>query len=182
MKERADAELVRDCLAGDESAWEALVREYGGLVYAVAGRAGLEEDDRADVFQAVFVIAFRNLHLLDRPEALGGWLATIARRESWRTKRRRTRESGTEIDEQTASDRAGVEEEMARAEQAHLVQRGLRRLDDRCRRLLEMLFFRDPAPSYEEVAGELDIPIGSLGPTRGRCMDKLRRILGELGF
>lgn len=182
MRERSDADLVRDCLKGDDTAWEAFVREHGGLVYTIAGRCGLDDEDCGDVFQAVFVIVFRNLHLLDRPEALGGWLATIARRESWRLKRRRDRETGVEIDDQAASDESGAEEAMARVEEAHLVQRGLGRLDDRCRRLLEMLFFHDPAPSYEQAASELDIPIGSLGPTRGRCMEKLRRVLGELGF
>jgi RNA polymerase sigma factor (sigma-70 family) len=184
-----DPALVERCLAGDEGAWEALVRRYANLVYAIAGRAGLSGDEAADVFQAVFVIVWRSLDLLAEPQAIPGWLATIARRETWRVARGRARRARSE--ERMASDpSAGIlpsrparaDEELESVERAALVQHAVAALDERCRELLTILFWETPNPSYEDVAARLGMPLGSLGPTRGRCLEKLRGRLSELGF
>lgn len=173
------------CLRGDDGAWEALVRRYGRLVHGIAQRCGLGPDDAADLLQNVYLVIYRNLGLLDEPAALGGWISTIARREAWRMARRRRQRAdreGTAIDEATATDPPRAEERLQRIEVAFLVERSLERLDERCRRLLEILFWERPAPSYEEVSERLGMPIGSIGPTRGRCLGKLRRALEKLGW
>lgn len=186
--ETPDDDLVRACLDGDDAAWEALVRRYGRLVHGLAARAGLDPEAAADVVQTVFVIVYRNLGLLDEPAALGGWIATIARREAWRASRRDARR--TETEEAAVSDPAvgpdpgppRADERLERAERAFLVERGLERIDERCRALLGILFWESPTPSYREIAERLDVPVGSLGPTRGRCLEKLRQALEELGW
>lgn len=176
------------CLRGDAGAWTALVHRYGKLVYGIALRAGLPPEDSADVTQTVFVTTVRNLHLLERPASLRFWLSMIARREAWQAKRRISSPvlgadlpGGSEKVEIAASEPL-PDEELVRIEGLYLVHRALDRLDERCRRLLEMLFFRSPPLSYEDTARELEAPAGSIGPTRARCLEKLRKILRELGF
>ena len=187
--ETPDTVLISRCVEGDEGAWESLVRRYANLVYAIASRAGLSDDEAADAFQAVFVIVWRNLDLLDEPQAFAGWLATIARRETWRIARGRRRRR--ERVEQMAADPAGevlpampapADEALDRAERAALVQHAVEGLDGRCREMLKILFWETPTPPYEEVAGRIGMPLGSLGPTRARCLEKLRSRLEEAGF
>lgn len=187
--ETPDTVLISRCVEGDEGAWESLVRRYANLVYAIASRAGLSDDEAADAFQAVFVIVWRNLDLLDEPQAFAGWLATIARRETWRIARGRRRRR--ERVEQMAADPAGevlpampapADEALDRAERAALVQHAVEGLDGRCREMLTILFWETPTPPYEEVAGRIGMPLGSLGPTRARCLEKLRSRLEEAGF
>lgn len=184
-----DSSLIARCLEGDEAAWEVLVRRYANLVYSIAGRAGLSEDEAADVFQAVFVIVWRSLDLLSEPQAFPGWLATIARRETWRLARGRARRARR--DEQMTSDPSArvlpsrpprADEALEKVERAALVQHAVAALDGKCRELLTILFWEAPPPSYDEIAERLGMRLGSLGPTRGRCLEKLRRRLGESGF
>ncbi len=187
--EAPDHELIRRCLEDDQAAWSALVRRYANLVHALASRAGLSDDEVADTFQTVFTIVWRNLDLLEEPDAFPGWISTIARREAWRTARKGSRES--RATERAAADPAGealpsptpmADARLERAERAALLQHEVQRLDDRCREMLTMLFWENPTRSYEEVAERLGMPLGSLGPTRARCLEKLRRSLEELGF
>ena len=184
-----DPVLIERCLAGDEAAWEALVRRYANLVYGISARVGLGADEAADAFQAVFVIVWRSLELLKEPQAFPGWLATIARREALRTARgrdRRQRRAERMTADPTAhvlpSSASRADEAVEGAERAALVGHAVERMDARCRELLRMLFWETPSPSYEEAATRLGMPLGSLGPTRGRCIEKLRAALSELGF
>ena len=187
--EAADTILIERCLAGDDAAWEVLVRRYANLVYAIASRGGLDADEAADAFQSVFVIVWRNLELLDEPQAFPGWLATIARRETWRLARGKAR-SRKRADQLAAdptadalpSNPARADEVLERAESGALLQHAVEGLEERCREMLRILFWELPTPPYEEVAERLGIPLGSLGPTRGRCLEKLRRRLADLGF
>ena len=189
QEETSDVALIERCLEGNEAAWEALVRRYSNLVFAIASRSGLSEDEVADAFQAVFVIVWRNLALLDEPQAFPGWLATIARREAWRVARGSARRR--ERAERMGSDPTGyalprsparADEAVESAENAALVQQAVEGLDERCREMLTLLFWESPSPSYEKIAERLGLPLGSLGPTRGRCLEKLRRRLDEAGF
>ena len=184
-----DHELIRRCLDDDETAWGELVRRYANLVYALASRAGLSDDEVADAFQEVFTIVWRNLDLLEEREAFAGWISTIARREVWRVARRRARDR--EQASRMAADPGGgalpggfpmADETLERAERAAMVQHAVEGLEERCRVLLTMLFWENPAPAYDDVAERLGMPLGSLGPTRGRCLEKLKARLEELGF
>jgi len=187
--ETSDVSLIGRCLAGEDAAWEALVRRYANLVHGIASRSGLSGDESADAFQAVFLIVWRNLALLEEPEAFAGWVATIARREAWRLARHRAR--GAERAERMAADSTADvlparpprgDEALEAAERAALVQHAVESLDERCRALLTLLFWETPTPSYDEIAERIGMPLGSLGPTRGRCLEKLRGRLAEVGF
>lgn len=186
MRTDDDAEIVRACQRGDATAWETLVRRYQRLIYAIPRRAGLDEDGAAEVFQRVCVALLENLAKIEQPERIGAWLATTARRESWRQVRRaRTSDSlDVEHDESSAvmqiPDTALLPDEVIeRLERQHAVRRALEALDERCRTLLLLLFYRPDPPPYSDIAARLGIPEGSIGPTRARCLQKLRRVLAE---
>jgi RNA polymerase sigma factor (sigma-70 family) len=183
-----DRALLRACRDGDENAWETLVRRYQRLIYAIPRRAGLGEDQSAEVFQRVFLTLVEHLDRIEQPERLAAWLATTARRESWRVSRQGratvplTSDSGEADDAAAPIDTAPLpDEEIERMERQHEVRHAVGRLDERCRALLTMLFYRAAPPPYLEVAIALGVPEGSIGPTRARCLQKLRRILEEAG-
>jgi RNA polymerase sigma factor (sigma-70 family) len=194
IRELTDEEIVSACIKADAEAWSALVHRYRKLIYNIALQAGLNPDDAADVSQIVFVTIYRNLHLLEHPARLRSWISMIARREAWRIKRRLTStasredsfsaEPGAETSKVTEVAASGPlpDEAMERLEDRFLVHGAFERLDDRCRQLLERLFLRTPPLSYEETARELGIRRGSIGPTRARCLEKLRKFLEEAGF
>ena len=184
-RERPDEALVAACLDGQAGAWEELVRRHAALVHSIARRSGLGNEDADEVFQTTYVLAWRNLGLLDRPAALGGWIATIARREAWRLRRRRAGETERTDDDAAAAEQPAAaplpDEALAALERRALLERALERLDERCAALVRLLFFEEPPPAYADAARRLGMPIGSLGPTRGRCLEKLRRNLERIG-
>lgn len=182
-----DAALVARCLQGDAAAWAQLVQRYQRLVYAVVRRMGLDEHVAADVFQTVFARLIEHLPRLTQPERLQAWIVTTAKRESLRTRERAHRqvslssddgdEGGSLIDE-LPDDSPLAEEALSELQQLHLLRQGLERIDERCRALLELVFRdEDEHLPYAEVARRLGVPAGSVGPTRQRCLDKLRRLV-----
>ncbi|NJN19174.1 MAG: sigma-70 family RNA polymerase sigma factor [Oscillochloris sp.] len=179
-----DVTLVYACRQGDANAWEVLIGRYQRLIYAIPRRAGLADDLVADVFQRVCVALLEHIQTIERPERIGAWLATTARRESWRQSRRvrATVTIGDGEDDQVAQlpDPAFLPEEvLERMERQHQVRQALATLDERCRTLLRLLFYRDDPPAYGEIAAQIGVPAGSIGPTRARCLQKLRRGLEE---
>lgn len=173
-----DGSLLEACRAGDDRAWRRLVDRYVRLVYSIPVNFGLSPADADDVTQATFAILLSSLHAIEDERRIGAWLATVARRQTWRHAERIRRDSpwddtvmAATADEATADRRV---EEMA------WLHQGLDQLDDRCSRLLLALYFTPEPRPYTEVAAELGLPVGSVGPTRGRCLDKLRAILAEL--
>ena len=187
-----DRPLVRACLAGDRQAWEALIHRYERLLYSIPLRCGLTRDDADDVFQTVCVKLLENLDKLRDEAYLTGWLITTARRESWRVQRLRGRdapfaepepgEAGESSLDSLADEDPLPQEEMIRLEEAQMVRVAMRELEERCRTLLELLYHADPELSYAEIAQRLNVSVGAIGPTRGRCLQKLRRVLERLGF
>jgi RNA polymerase sigma factor (sigma-70 family) len=183
-----DSQLVLACRRGDQLAWERLIRRYQRLIYAIPLRAGLDEDQAAEIFQEVFTTFFQKLNDIEEPEKLQAWLVTTARRKTWRTivkSQRQTRPEAEAVD--WANEAATVRDEtplpderLLMLEEQHLIRTALSSLDERCQTLLRMLFYRSQPPAYTEIAAELDIPEGSVGPTRARCLDKLLRILKKL--
>jgi RNA polymerase sigma factor (sigma-70 family) len=173
--------LVSGCLAGDEAAWGELVRRYERLVYSVALRQGLSLDDAADVTQAVFEALFISLPGLRDEDKVAPWLISVTQRQSWRARRRNLREaslselaaaSGSALAESTAGTDAHDE-----LERSLWLYQALRGLPEPCRSLLVALYFDPDEPSYAQVALHLKRPLGSIGPTRARCLDQLRRAL-----
>jgi RNA polymerase sigma factor (sigma-70 family) len=182
-----DAALVARCRQGEAAAWSALVRRYQRLVYAVVLRTGLDEHGAADIFQTVFSRLIEHLPRISQPERLQAWIVTTAKREALRVRQlgqrtvSMTRDDDAEgpgIEDTVADDAPLAEDALAELQQLDLLRHGLDRLDARCRDLL-LLVFRDEDETlpYEEVARRLAMPVGSIGPTRSRCLDKLRRLV-----
>ncbi len=187
--ERTDEQLLLACRRGEEAAWEALVRRYQRLIYAIPRRAGLDEDASAEVFQEVFTTLLENVAGIEQPSRLHAWLVTTARRKTWRiiTRAKATRPFGGDDDStdemnSVADESLLADEALERLEQQHLVRAALGDLDERCRKLLTMLFYRAEPPSYTEIAAALGTSEGSIGPTRARCLRKLLDALKKKGF
>ena len=182
-----DASLVARCRQGDASAWGQLVARYQRLVYAIVLRAGLDEHVAADVFQTVFSRLFQQLAKLSQPERLQAWIVTTAKREALLARKLAQRtvsmtrdaadDDGPAIEDGVADDSPLAETALADLQQLHLLRGALDRLDARCRDLLELLFSDDDERlPYDQIALQLGLPVGSLGPTRARCLGKLRRL------
>lgn len=181
-----DARLVERCLGGDERAWAALVRRYERLVYAVGRSYRLSDDDLADVFQEVFAALVRGLPRLRDARSLCRWLASTTERIALATALRRRRERGLHSDDGNAplddlpSADAPVGAAIEDLEGQMMVRLALGALSPRCRGLLEALYYADPPGGYREIARAQRIPVGSIGPTRARCLERLRAALLEI--
>jgi len=183
-----DESLVLACRRGEAAAWEALVARYQRLVYSIPRRSGLDEDRSADVFQHVFVTLVEQIGRIEQPDRIGAWLATTARRETWRvSKRERSALSRSETADDDGHDDIPdrdvlPDEALVQLEEQHAVRLAVDSLDDRCRQLLSLLFYEADPPPYAAIAARLDTSEGSIGPTRARCLQKLRRLLEDRGF
>ena len=185
----SDAALVGRCRHGEAAAWGLLVQRYQRLVYAVAMRTGMDEHGAADIFQTVFSRLLEHLPKLAQPDRLQAWIVTTAKREALRVRHvgQRTLSmsraddeegDGLGLEDSLADDAPLAEEALSDLQQQHLLRLGLDRLDERCRELL-LLLFRDDDDhvGYDEVARRLAMPVGSIGPTRTRCLGKLRVLM-----
>lgn len=179
----SDAELLAACRQGEAEAWDALVARYERLVYTVPYRYGLSQAEADDVFQSVWFSLLTHLPTLRQPERIAAWLVTTARRECWDRRRGAEHERTYTVDPAELPDpdpwfqTATPEEVVERYDNHQNLRNVLRRLEERCRRLLHYLY-NDPAqPSYGEIAVRLNMPVGSVGPTRARCLQKLRELL-----
>jgi RNA polymerase sigma factor (sigma-70 family) len=182
----SDTELVAQCLAGQSAAWSILVARYQRLVYAIVTRMGLDEHMAADVFQTVFVRLMRHMPRIADPSRLQAWIVTTAKREGLLQRKLAMRTVSMTGDDDSddwdvADDSPIPEAELDNLQQMNRVREAMDRLDDRSRRVLGLLFREDgQTQPYEVVAQELGIPVGSIGPTRARCLEKLRRVLATM--
>ena len=179
-----DDQLVQACLAGNQAAWEGLILKYQRLIYSIPFRYGASADDAGDIFQAVCIDLHAELPKLRKIGSLRSWLITVTARQSLKWKRGRSRFDPGELDLSGEADPLALAgpEWVAQTERSQVVSEALARIPERCRTLIERLFFEDPPRPYEEVARELGLATGSMGFTRGRCLDKLRKALEELGY
>jgi RNA polymerase sigma factor (sigma-70 family) len=184
-----DDELLGRCRAGQAAAWSTLVRRYQRLVYTVPRRMGLPDEACADVFQAAFARLVEHLDRLEDPSRVRAWLVTTARRESLRLVEARARVAdlaapGDDADDdpwaRIADDAPRAEEQLEELQGLDRLRQAVDRLDPRTRRFVEVVFLRDPPAAYAEIAQELGIAEGSIGPTRARCLAKLRALLEDL--
>ena len=181
-----DAALIARCRRGDGTAWEALVRRYQRLVFTMARRAGFDEHGAADVFQTVFARLLEALPRIQDPSRLQAWIVTTAKREALLQlgRSRRTVSLTPEDDSDDAPtfeqvDQSPLPDEVvADLQQLDRLRIGLERLDERCRQLLRLLFAPEgEAMKYDAIARTMGMEVGSIGPTRARCLGKLRQLV-----
>jgi len=162
-----------------------LLNRYERLVYSIPLRYGLSRDDAADIAQITFTILIQSMDSLSEDSRLGPWLVTVARRHTWRllehNRRERARErlEGANIAESAVLLGKSDADSIEHWELAEWLDMGLSKINESCRELLLALYFQPEQSSYAEVAACLDMPIGSIGPSRARCLKKLRQVLGE---
>ncbi|MFP5281979.1 MAG: RNA polymerase sigma factor [Actinomycetes bacterium] len=171
--EVADADLIQRCGKGDAEAWDLLVSRYERLVFSVALRNGLDREDAADVTQNTFLALLDSVDTLRQEDRLASWLMTVARRQAWRARRRA---AGSRDAVGLAPSAADSLQEWERLVWLHS---GLQRLGRPCRDLLQALYFDPNQPAYADIARRLGRAVGTIGPMRARCLQRLRSILDE---
>jgi RNA polymerase sigma factor (sigma-70 family) len=192
LADLSDEELWQHCRRGGQAAWAVLVRRYQRLIYTIPRRAGLPDEAAADVFQFTFARLFENLDKLEDAARVRAWLVTTAKRETLRLIELARRvgepasagDGGDEDDDpmlRIADPSPLPEALLGELQQQDAVRRAVERLDERSRRFVELLFLQEEPLSYGEIAARLGISEGSIGPTRARCLAKLRVLLGEAG-
>ena len=158
---------------GDQDAWNELIERYAPLVWSICARSQLSREDIDDAAQSVWLLLVENIGRLRDPAALPGWLATTTRRECLRilgaAQRREQREEPVPPGLADTT-----EQEIIAAERNAALRAALAEMQRGCRELLSMLM-SDPPRSYAEISATLGIPVGSIGPTRARCLNQLRR-------
>ena len=169
--------LVTLASGGDQGAWHELVDRYAPLVYTICTRYRLRNPDIEDVVQNVWLLLVEQLGKLREPAALPGWLATTTARECLRvvTAASKAERLGTGLDDSVIFvDDAVIDEELLVAERNAALRAAFAELPPRCQQLLSMLL-SDPPHSYADIHRELGIPVGSIGPQRARCLERMRR-------
>ncbi|MCU1234036.1 MAG: polymerase, sigma-24 subunit, subfamily [Candidatus Solibacter sp.] len=183
--EWTNTRLVAECLAGDERAWSALLDRYKNLIYSIPLRYGTPHQDAADIFQAVCLDLFNELPRLRDAEALQGWLIRVTTHKCYHWKRRQIN-NDSDLDEDQLENLSTNElippDVLAEVEREQMVRDAIAQLPQRCREMIEMLFFEHPPLPYNDVARRLRLATGSIGFIRGRCLKRLKKVLEEKGF
>jgi len=182
--EKSDAELVKSCRRGDESAWNALVDRYQRLIFAIPRRAGLSESQSADVLQEVFLTLFEKLDEIEQPERIRSWLVTTAKFKTWGLVRSEKGFYSSESEEEMELEMANLpdnlplaDDKLIELEEQHLIRTALKELEEKCRKILAMIYLTEPSASYAEVAKAIGVGATSISPLRARCLKKLEKIL-----
>lgn len=173
------SQVVRQAALGDRSSWEQLVSKYSRLIWAMTRDFKLADSDAADVVQATWLRLLEHIDRIEHPDRIGSWLATTARHECLRHVARRKKVILVDDDvafSDVSTEQPDLDERLIADENAEAVRQALSRLPWRWRRLLELLMM-DPPASYAEISSQLGLPVGSIGPTRGRCLERLRVLL-----
>ncbi len=189
--ELTPAVLVEHCLQGDAGAWRLLVARYARLVHSVPARYGLSSAEVEDVGQDVFLALSQSLHTIDDPDRLPAWLVTTTRRVCWRLLQRRTEQpldaeaeglDGHPLPNALISPLPTPEAALTDWNRQALLHEAMERLGERCRELIALIFLDPHEPNYDEISARLNIPKGSIGPTRRRCLQQLRAQLSQDDF
>jgi len=189
-QDATDDELIQRCRRGEQAAWSTLVRRYQRLVYTVPRRAGLSEDQAADVFQFAFERLHAHIESLTDGARVRAWLVTTAKRESLRLlqeARRFVTPAGPAHDGDDDDPLALLpdpaplqDEQLSALQESSRLREAVDRLDPKSRQFIELLFLQEEPLAYSDIAQRLGIPEGSIGPTRARCLAKLRKLFTEM--
>jgi len=179
-----DTRLVKECIAGNEEAWSLLIDKYKALIYSIPIKYRLPPQEAADVFQSTCMELLERLSELREPRALPKWLMQVAHHQCYRLKRQQQRlvSRDAEPDLPVPETPAIAETLVQQTQEEQMLREAIGNLTPQCRRLVELLFFETPPRPYTEVAADLGLAIGSIGFTRQKCIERLRRNLDELGF
>jgi RNA polymerase sigma factor (sigma-70 family) len=178
----AAAEAFSRWRDGDSTGLDDLVRLLSPVLWQVVRATGLDREHAEDVVQTTWIALVDHAASITSPQGIAAWLCTSARREAWRAGRRANRERPVE-DQVLAHglpDHESPEHQVVLDDEAALVRACVGRLPERCQKLLRIVA-AGPRPNYNDVAATLGMPVGSIGPTRGRCLDKLRQELVQAG-
>ena len=184
--QQEDHELITACLKGNAGAWEALIVRYQRLIYSIPLKSRLSTDDAADIFQSVCLKLYEKLSTLREHEKIIAWLITTTTRETWRVAARARRE-GISVASDDEDPTEGIsqlpatgplaDEQRQTLQQQQIVREGVASLPERCRELITMLFYQKDELSYGDIASRMKMPVASVGPTRARCLEKLKKLL-----
>jgi len=183
--DRSDAQIVEQCLRGDQEAWSALLDKYQRLIQSIPLKYGASPDDAADIFQTVSLDLYSDLPKLRDPGALRAWLIQVTSRKclQWKQARQRRAEDDLSLLESNLPDCLIVPPILLEeAEDEQRLREAVARLPDRFRQLIRMLFYDQPPRSYKEIAETLGVARGSIPFLRARCLKRLQQILVEMEF
>jgi RNA polymerase sigma factor (sigma-70 family) len=180
-----DTQLIEACILGEERAWTALINRYSRLIYTIPLRFGFSKMVADEIFQETCLILLESLETLREKDRVRSWLVTVCRRVSIQHMRQKKEVQSLDainLDGHHLEDARHLDgryppldAELIQLEQQHIVREALTKLPARCQQLIKALFFAHPPASYEEIAGQLNISTGSVGPTRSRCLEKLQQ-------
>jgi len=175
---------VKRCRQGDQAAWDALVDRYQRLIFAIPRRAGLSEEQAADVFQEVFLTLVEKIDAIEQPERIRSWIVTTAKFKTWGVIRGSKGLYSPETEEEMEAEMAAIvdksplaDDMLIELEEQHLIRNALKLLEERCQQILSMIYLCDPAASYAEVADAIGVGETSISPLRSRCLKKLEKVL-----
>src|ERR1700691_5374399 len=179
-----DARLVRECIAGSEEAWCALIFKYKNLIFSIPVKYAFSADESTDIFQAVCLDLLSELPKLRKVKALPKWIMQVTAHKCFHRKKQESRTEVSDPDDKQfeQSTPARAEEILREAEDEQGLRQAMSELSPRCRQLVRMLFYDEPARPYQEIADTLGIAVGSIGFIRQRCLERLRKRLLEEGF
>jgi RNA polymerase sigma factor (sigma-70 family) len=178
----SDEELIRECLDGEDTAWSALIEKYKNLVYSAPVKYRMSPEDAADIFQSVWLEAYKEMGKLRSPGAFRGWLITVSTNKCFQWNRKSARLLPDSEAPEVADHRPLVRELHLQMERDQTLREAIASLPDRCREMIRLLFFTDPPIAYRDLAERLGLAEGSIGFIRGRCLKKLRAALEDRGF
>ena len=182
-RSRSDAELIRACLDGDNDAWEIIVNRYRRLIYSIPFKWGLQREDAMEIFQAVWLDCFQELHMLRDIDRLQAWLVRVAVRKCYRLKAGKMgKPEEVEIIEtdHVLEDQSGGL--LRRIDQEQMIHAAMGMLTERCQQVISALFFEDPFPGYAALAQRLGLSSNSIGFTRDRCLQRMGKLLEDQGY
>lgn len=180
----SDAHLVRECLQGNQRAWDSLIDRYQRLIYSIPYKYRATPEDCADIFQSVCLELYTELGKLRKVESLKSWIISVTVHMCFHWKRQQR--GNIELDgmemEQAEAMAAVAPELLIEVEQEQLVREAICTLKPRCAEMIRLLFYEQPPLPYAEVAQRLGLATGSIGFIRGRCLKQLQKALLESGF
>lgn len=182
-RSRQDERLVQDCLKGNSEAWSALIDKYKNLIFSIPIKYGFSPEDATDIFQEVCLGLLTELPQLREPRALAAWIIQMTSHKCFRWKRERRPYVETESEVETPDQPRNMPDELLREiEREQAIREALAEVPPHCKRLIDLLFFESPALPYDDIAKLLGLAKGSIGATRMRCLERLRRRLEGKGF